>query len=429
MIEYSNEGQSTPRSLFWLFLRLGALSFGGPLAHIALMQREFVEKRGWFSQAEFVDMIGATNLVPGPNSTELAMHIGHRRGGWKGLVASGVAFILPAAVLMTVLAAFYVRVGNQPQLQSPLRGLSAVVVAIIAHALWKFGRTALKNPFTIVAALVATLAVARGTDALSVLFVAALCGVLFGAWKHRNDKVGNKPDANETPASARHLSEESSTRNPNETSTKSSLPIVFSIGGASGIFAVGATPTLAGIFLLFLKIGAVLYGSGYVLIAFLRQDFVGRTQWISNQQLLDAVAFGQFTPGPLFTTATFIGYLLGDKFSLSRFGLGGIVGATVATIGIFLPSFGFVGFLSLLLKRWKDAPILRTFLDVVNAVSLALMAVVTWQLATVQLGRGMWQDIIVAALFVVSLALLFATKINSAWLLIGGAVCGFVLLL
>ena len=438
MIEYSNGEQSTPRSLFWLFLRLGATAFGGPLAHIALMQREFVDGRGWFSQAEFVDMIGATNLIPGPNSTELAMHIGHRRGGWKGLIAAGIAFILPAALLMTILAAFYVRFGNQPLLQSPLRGLSAVVVAIIAHALWKFGRTALKNPFTIVAALGATFAVARGIDELSVLFVAAIVGLLFGAWKSRNDKAGNDEVRNEQSRNTQSSSEqfvgddtksdgESSTRTQDETPPKSRLPMLFSVGGASGVFAVGTTPTLASIFLIFLKIGAVLYGSGYVLIAFLRQDFVERTQWVSNQQLLDAVAFGQFTPGPLFTTATFIGYLLGDKYGLSRFGVGGIAGATVATIGIFLPSFVFVGLLSLLLKRWKDAPVLRTFLDVVNAVSLALMAVVTWQLGIVQLGRSLSHDMIIAVLFGVSLALLFATKINSAWLLIGGAITGFLL--
>lgn len=432
MIEYSNdeqtvENQSTPRSLFWLFLRLGATAFGGPLAHIALMQREFVEKHRWFSQAEFIDMIGATNLVPGPNSTEMAMHIGHRRGGWKGLIASGVAFILPAAILMTLLAALYVRIGNQPQLQSPLRGLSAVVTAVIAHALWKFGRTALKNPFTVVAAILATFAVARGMDELSVLLVAAIAGLLFGAWETRNDKVEIAQATNEDSVTASSSTEESSTRTKDETPAKSRLPMLFSVGGASGIFAIGAAPTLANLFLIFLKIGAVLYGSGYVLIAFLRQDFVLRSYWISNRQLLDAVAFGQFTPGPLFTTATFIGYLLGDKYELSSHGWGGIMGAIAATIGIFLPSFGFVGLLSLLLKRWKNSPVLRSFLDVVNAVSLALMAVVTWQLASAQLGRGAAHDMTIAALFLISLALLFATKINSVWLLVGGAILGFVL--
>ena len=208
---------------------------------------------------------------------------------------------------------------------------------------------------------------------------------------------------------------------------KKRLPIVFGIGSASSIFAVGAIPSLAGIFLIFLKIGAVLYGSGYVLLAFLRHDFVEKTALISNQQLLDAVAFGQFTPGPLFTTATFIGYIVGDKYGLGSHGFGGTLGALAATIGIFLPSFFFVGLLSIFLKRWKNAPLLRIFLDVVNAVSLALMAVVTWQLGVAQLDRSFSHNTLVALLFGFSTALLFTTKINSVWLLVGGAICGFAL--
>ncbi len=419
MIEYSKDeaqNQSTPRDLFALFLRLGATAFGGPLAHIALMQHEFVEKRAWFSHQEFIDMIGATNLVPGPNSTEMAMHIGHRRAGWKGLIAAGIAFILPAALLMTFLAALYVRWGNQPQMQSPLHGLSAVVVAVIAHALGKFARTTLKNVLTMMVALAAIAAVALGVDELTVLFIAAFFGLLLGAWKQRNDKAETETFDEEIATTISDSTEESSTRIEDETPPKSRLPMLFAVGGASGIFAVGATPSLSNLFVIFLKIGAVLYGSGYVLIAFLRQDFVVRTHWLTNQQLLDAVAFGQFTPGPLFTTATFIGYLLG-----------GVQGAIVATVGIFLPSFFFVGLLSLLLKRWQNSLVLRSFLDVVNAVSLALMAVVTWQLAIAQLDHGASHGISVAALFAASLLLLLTTKINSAWLLLGGAVLGFVL--
>ncbi len=424
MIEYSkpetHDQKTSARALFWLFLRLGATAFGGPLAHIALMQREFVEQRKWFTRDDFLDMIGATNLVPGPNSTEMAMHIGHRRGGWKGLVAAGIAFILPAAVLMTILAALYVRFGNTPQLQSPLRGLNAVVVAVIAHALWKFSQIALKNALTIFVAVVALFTSVFGVDELTILFAAALFGLCFGAWKNRENQATQGENA---------LSDnESSTRSDENSLRKIPIiatPIVTTIGSVG--FGLASAPTLLSVFLIFLKIGAVLYGSGYVLLAFLRQDFVVRSGWMTNQQLLDAVAFGQFTPGPLFTTATFIGYILGDKYGLSSHGLGGIAGAIVATFGIFLPSFFFVGLLSLLLKRWKDAPILRTFLDVVNSVSLALMAVVTWQLTIVQLGRDLSHDTTIAVLFLVSLAILFTTKINSVWLLIVGAVLGFAL--
>ena len=379
-IEYSNYAEtSSLGELAAIFLRLGATSFGGPLAHISLMEGEFVERRKWFSRADFLDMIGVINLVPGPNSSELAMHIGHRRGGVWGLIVAGVAFILPAVLLVVLLAAFYVSCEKVPQIQGVLHGLSAVVIAVIAQAWWKFAQAALKNRLSQIAAVSCLSAMLILKNEIAVLFGAAFFGLMFGAWQNRKDAT-------------------SSTRR---------LPAILVIGGIGWSFA---TPTLSNIFLIFLKIGAILYGSGYVLIAFLRDDFVGRG-WITDRQLLDAVAFGQFTPGPLFTTATFIGYILG-----------GVGGATVATIGIFLPSFCFVGLVALLLNRFRKSPVLRSFLDCVNAASLTLMAVVTIQLGASSLLS--WPLIILAAL---SLALLLLTKINSVWLLIGGAFLGWAL--
>ena len=399
-IEYSNDNETSLRELFTIFLRLGATSFGGPLAHIALMQREFVEKRRWFSGDEFLDMIGVVNLVPGPNSSELAMHIGHRRGGVAGLIVSGIAFILPAAILMIFLAAFYVSYGKVPQLQGVLHGLGAVVVAVIAQAWWKFAQTALKNRLSQIVALACLAATLIFKNEIAVLFGAALFGLVLGAWHNRNRNDANRNDANRSDDSDKNAT--SSTR-----CSPRSVPALFAVGGVSWSFAA---PTIANIFLLFLKIGAILYGSGYVLIAFLRDDFVGRG-WISDRQLLDAVAFGQFTPGPLFTTATFIGYILG-----------GVGGAIAATIGIFLPSFFFVALAALVLRRFKNSPVLRSFLDCVNAASLVLMAVVTFQLGASSLGSPL-----LIALSVVALALLLSTKINAAWLLIGGAFLGWAL--
>jgi len=281
-----------------LFLKLGTIAFGGPAAHIAMMEDEVVRRRRWLSTEEFLDLLGATNLIPGPNSTEMAIHVGHRQAGWKGLLVAGCCFIMPAALIVTAFAWAYTRYRSVPEVTGVLYGVKPVIIAVVLQALWALGRTAL-----------------------------------------------------------------------------------------------------------------VLYGSGYVLLAFLRADLVERWHWLSEAQLLDAIAVGQVTPGPVFTTATFIGYLLG-----------GPVGAFAATVGIFLPAFFFVGVSAPLIPRIRRSPTASAFLDGVNAASLALMAVVTYRL-----GRAAVVGPATVALALVSTALLLRFRINSAWLVLGGAGAGLLL--
>lgn len=372
-----------------LFLKLGTIAFGGPAAHIAMMEREVVAKRGWLSHEEFLDLLGASNLIPGPNSTEMAIHIGHRRAGWPGLLLAGLCFILPAACIVTLIAWGYVRYGKLPQIEGIFYGIKPVIIAIVAQALWKLGQTAIKTPSLAVLALAATILNILGLHELIVLFGSGAICVL-GRWLARR------------PLGAI----------PSLFAVVGGLPRLPAVSAVAASAATAATPfSLGGLFFVFAKIGAVLFGSGYVLLAFLRSDLVERRHWITEAQLLDAIAVGQFTPGPVFTTATFIGYLLG-----------GTRAALVATVAIFLPAFVFVAISAPLVPRIRRSPLAAALLDGVNVASLALMAVVTWQI-----GAAALVDWITVALAVSSGFFLFRYRINSVWLVLGGAAAGWIL--
>ncbi|GMU05622.1 chromate efflux transporter [Corallococcus caeni] len=367
-----------------VFLRLGLTSFGGPAAHIAMMEDELVRRRQWLPREEFLDLLGATNLIPGPNSTELAIHLGHRRAGWPGLVVAGVCFIVPAMLLTLAAAWAYVRFGTLPQAGALLYGVKPVILAVVLQALWGLGRTALTTRPRVAVAVGATVASALGVNELLIL---AVSGMALAAWLR----------ARSTPPPG---------------STLALAP--FALQGAAAVTATASVPfSLGGLFLFFVKVGSVLFGSGYVLLAFLRADLVEHWGWLTEAQLLDAVAVGQFTPGPVFTTATFIGYLVG-----------GVPGAGLATLGIFLPAFVFVAISGPLVPRLRRSRTAGAVLDGVNAASLALMAVVTWQL-----GRAALVDAWTVALGVVGAVLLLRWRVNSAWLVLGGAAVGLLLAL
>lgn len=356
----------------FLFLKLGVTAFGGPAAHVALMQDEVVRRRGWLSDQEFLDLLGATNLIPGPNSTELAIHIGHRRAGWPGLLMAGICFILPAALIVSVAAWLYVQYGSLPEAEGILYGVKPVIIAIVLLALYSLARTALKTRSLALLTGVSGVAAFFGVHELMVLFAAGVLwaisrSVLFSAV---------------------------------------ALPVLL---WQAGMPAAVAKPFgLWPLFAFFVKVGSVLFGSGYVLLAFLRADLVERWQWLTEAQLLDAIAIGQITPGPVFTTATFIGYLLA-----------GPAGAFVATVGIFLPAFIFVALSGPIIPRLRRSATAGAVLDGVNAASVALMAVVTWHL-----GLSAITDWLTVGLAVGSGAALRWTRINSAWLIAVGALAG-----
>ncbi len=367
-----------PRALQELakvFLRLGCIAFGGPAGHIALMEDELVRRRGWLSREKFLDLLGAVNLLPGPNSTEMSLYIGMQRGGLAGLLVAGVCFLLPAAILVAALAWVYARYGTLPQVTALLYGTKAVIIAVIVQALWGLGRAAVKTKLLAAIGVAAAIAAALGANPLLVLFGG---GVILAA---RRALAQGKP-------------------------SRAALLSVFSASSAAGATTVG----FWAIFLYFLKVGAVLFGSGYLLLAFLRDDLVARRHWLTEAQLLDAIAVSQVTPGPLSTAATFIGYLLA-----------GLPGALVATIGIFLPGFVLVAASGRLVPRLRESKIAGAFLDGVNAAAVALMCVVSWQL-----GRAALVDVTTVALAVVSAVLLLRFRVNSAWLVLGGALAGMI---
>jgi chromate transporter len=366
-----------------LFLRLGTTAFGGPAAHIALMEDEVVRRRAWLTRAEFLDYLGATNLIPGPNSTELAIHIGMARHGWPGLLLAGSCFILPSAIIVGLCAWAYVRYGSLPQVAGLFHGITPVVIAIIVLALWSLGRSAVKSAGLGVLGLLALAALMAGAHELVVLFAAGLTPLVSGSMGRR----------------------------------RQGLPVVAlsALSASASVAATaGAGPAVSfslwSVFTVFARIGSVLFGSGYVLIAFLRADVVERLGWISERQLLDAVAVGQVTPGPLFTTATFVGYLVA-----------GVPGAVAATVGIFLPAFVFVALSGPLVPRLRRSPVAGKVLDAVNVASLAMMAAVTLQLAAATLRAP-----VPIALAGISLALLARYSINPTWLVALGAAVGWL---
>ncbi|WP_344215231.1 chromate efflux transporter [Kribbella sancticallisti] len=370
------------REIALLFLKLGVIAFGGPAAHTAMMRDELVRRRGWVSDERFVDLMGATNLIPGPNSTELAIHLGFDRGRWRGLVAAGVCFIVPAALIVTELAWAYMTYGDAPAVEGILYGIVPAVIAIIAHALVGLLRTVMKSIWIGGLAVAGLVAYLLGVNELMVLAAGAVL------------------------AAAAHLAR----NRPGRGQLHGLYVVSFALPAGQPVFGDPSGGQLVQLFATMLKIGAVLYGSGYVLLAFLRGDFVDRLGWISEQQLIDAVSIGQVTPGPVFTTATFIGYLVA-----------GPVGAFLATVAIFVPSFVFVGLLTRLTDRLRASPWTSALLDGVNATALALMAGVSYQL-----GRTAIVDLLTAAITVITLLLLWKTKLNNAWYIAAGAVIGVV---
>lgn len=370
----NQQHSTTLREISLLFLRMGFTAFGGPAAHIAMFREEVVTRRGWLTDDEFLDLWGATNLIPGPSSTEMALHIGLSRAGWRGLLMAGLCFILPAVGIVLIFAVLYMEYGTTPAAEGMLYGIKPVVVVIILQALWGLGKKALKTPFLMAVALVTFGLYLLGISELALMFGSGLLVMLV--------------------------------RNIRRTWQTQIMPFFFLVAMPDD-----KTPySLAQLFLTFLKIGALLYGSGYVLLAFLQSNFVDRLGWLTQQQLLDAVAIGQFTPGPLFTTATFVGYIVG-----------GMPGAVVATIGIFLPSFVVVLITHPLIPKIRHSVWLGALLDGVNVAAIGLMAGVCWQL-----GRVAVMDGLTVIICLISAVLLLGYKVNSTWLILGGAGVGLL---
>jgi len=372
--------QQRLRELAVVFLRLGAIAFGGPAAHIAMMDNEVVNRRRWMSREKLLDLLGITNLIPGPNSTELAIHIGYEQGGWRGLLVAGSCFILPAMLIVWILAAIYDRYQTVPQVGWLLYGIKPVIVAIVLQAVWNLGKKAAKDLPTRIAGVIAVAAYFAGLNEILLLILLGVAVMVLKNWHNRGRITG-----------------------------AFLLPFSGILAQVGTTTAAVTSVTWLSVFLFFLKIGCILYGSGYVLLAFLQRDLVERNQWLTSQQLLDAVAIGQFTPGPVFTTATFIGYLLA-----------GNAGAIAGTIGIFLPAFLLVWVVNPWVTKLRQSPWASGFLDGVNAASLGLMVGVTYTLGQTALVD--WLTIILA---IMSAIAVFRFKINSAWLVLAGGAIGF----
>lgn len=363
-----------------LFLKLGIIGFGGPAAHIAMMQDEVVTKRKWFSEQHFLDLIGATNLIPGPNSTEMAIHIGYEKGGWKGLILAGLCFILPAVFITAFFAWLYKEYGQIPEVQPFIYGIKPAIIAIIIGAVFPLAKKSLKTvPLALIGLLVLIGSLLNFYE-IYLLFGAGFIA-LFLTYISRN----------------------------RDTKLNGIFPLA--------LLQISNTPLLtttnANLFWIFLKIGAILYGSGYVLFAFLDTELVS-TGLLTRQQLIDAIAIGQFTPGPVFSSVTFIGYQINDWN-----------GAIVATIGIFLPSFVFVAFLNPIVTKMRNSVLFSAFLDAVNVASVAIIISVCWSMGKDSVTD--WKTILIAFL---SILLLFKyKKINSALVVLGGSLLGYLLTL
>lgn len=359
------------------FLRLGFVAFGGPAAHIAMMEHEFVRRRQWLQRDRFLDMVGAVSLLPGPSSTELAIYLGQMRSGIAGLIAAGASFILPAAMLTAALAWAYVRYGNLPQVAGILFGVKPVVVALIAQAVWSLARSALKSRELAFLAAVVVILAAFGVSAIPLLLGTGVAWI--AAQRAAQPRIA--------------------------------ALVISRAAAPAAVASTAAGITTTSVLLYFLKIGALLVGSGYVLLAVLRDDLVVRLHWLTEAQLLDAIAVSQATPGPFFTVATFVGYVLG-----------GWKGAALATLGMFLPAFVYVAVTARFLPRLRQYPAGSAFLDGVNAAAVALMAFVGFQFA-----RATLINIPAVAIGAVSALLLLRYGVNSAWLVLLGAAAGITL--
>jgi chromate transporter len=362
-----------------VFLKLGTIAFGGPAAHLAMMEEEFVRRRHWITHAEFLDRLAAANLIPGPSSTEVAIFVGQLKRGWRGLIVAGCCFIVPAAIIVSLIAWAYVRFGSLPKIEGIFYAIKPAVVAIVTQALGKLGRTGLK---TIQLAAIAALAVGLPFLGVGPLIVLLTAGLLSAASLATKNRLVSATFGSAKIAGA-----------------------AMAMVGAATVFP----SVLLRLFLSFLKIGSVVFGSGYVLLAFLQTEFVDRLHWLTEKQLIDAVAVGQFTPGPVFTTATFIGYIVA-----------GWSGAVVATIGIFLPGFLLVAVSGPLIPRLRKSAVASAALDGVIAGSLALMAFVTWQL-----GRASIIDRMTLLIFAISLIALLRFRVNPAWVVAAAAILGW----
>ena len=363
------------------FLRLGLIAFGGPAAHLALMENEFVTRRSWISRQRFLDLMGATNLIPGPNSTEMAMHIGYERAGVVGLFVAGMSFVIPAAGITMLFAWAYLQFGSLPEVQPVLVGVRPAVLAVILGALWKLGRKAVSNWQLGCIAASVVLGVMYGLGEVLALLAGGLLGMIF-------------------------------LRLPRIWTSILAMGLILAEPGRALAASQYEDITVAKLGWFFLKVGAVLYGSGYVLVAFLEGGLVEDYGWLTQQQLLDAIAVGQFTPGPVLTAATFIGYILA-----------GPAGAACATLAIFLPAIGFVWILNPLVHRLRKSPASAAFLDAINAAAVGLMAVVTLDLGQATLTTWpLWVIAVCAA------AALFQGYLNAAWIVVGGGLIGWLML-
>jgi chromate transporter len=391
------------REVARVFLTFGFTAFGGPAAHIAMMRRELVQRRHWVSEERFLDLLGLSNVIPGPSSTELAIYLGYERAGWMGLVVAGTTFILPAVLIVLFLAWLYTQLGGLPEFAWIFYGIKPVIIAIILQALVGLASTAVKTPLLAVMGIVAFAVYLLTNNPILVIFGTGVAVMLLVNgrrwWTQRKSMQGS---ASTNPREGGHG--KFTLLGLGMSQAAGRVPRILLVTTALAVPTVGLLP----IFLTFLKIGMVTYGSGYTLLAFLRSDIVSNTHWITDQQLIDAVAIGQFTPGPVFTTATFIGYLIA-----------GVPGAVAATVGIFLPSFILVALVYPLGTRIRRSPWLSGFLDGVNVAALSLIGGVLILLAKAALVD--WFTIAIAA---VALIILLRFRINSAWLVLGGAIIG-----
>lgn len=388
-----------------LFLKLGAISFGGPAAHIALMETEVVGKRQWLTRQQFLDLLGAANLIPGPTSTEMAISVGFVRSGWIGLCVAGASFILPAALITGAFAWAYMRLGTLPQAVSVLGGIKPAVIAVIAIAIWRLWKASVRDWLLAVFGASALAAFFLGLNPIAILFGGGVLGALVRRWmqfRKKSVSAGSGRNFVMPKIAAKGLL--------SKIGLLSLKKPVFGVVAFAALTPVAAKASWGQIGWFFLKVGAVLYGGGYVLLAFLEQGLVHQHAWLTRQQLLDAVAIGQFTPGPVLSTATFIGYILG-----------GAPGALVATVAIFLPSFFYVALLAPVLFKLRQSVWMAAFLDSVNVSAVALMAGVTVKLGADALRGWLSWTIALAALVV-----LWQWKINPAWVVLGGGVAGLI---
>ena len=393
-----------------LFAKLGSISFGGPAAHVALMEDEVVKRRGWLTREHFLDLLGATNLIPGPNAVEMAAHVGYRRAGLAGLLVAGVAFTLPAALITTALAWAYVDCRDLPEAEPFLRGIQPAVLAIIFAAICRLTKTAIRGWQAAVIGVAVAGAALAGLNEIGTLLAGSLLGTLFLRWSQPGGSLPAKPTAGllagwtlatgSKPAAAAPL-------------CAAACGAACAATGAVAIWQIG---------LYFLQIGAVLYGSGYVLVAYLQGGLVDELGWLSQQELFDAVAAGQLTPGPLVTTATFVGYLLGNRSGAAA----AVLGAAAATAAIILPGLVLVAIVNPWIPKLRRWPWAARFLDAVNAASIGLMAAVIAALAHTTLAAWPidWRNWAIA---LVSAGVLLVWRVPAAWIVLGGAVLGRVL--